>query len=445
MAIRSKSKKKSFRSTLVKPLIIITSLLLLFVLTLFFIKDTEYFSQVKRLFIKNNVIEPKLDYEKPEIINSSQFPTYYFADEKGIWFKDGYSAELELIFSSKKNLKKELYPSYKFQIINRNIVIVMYSVPYDDTEMYECDRTSGKHICTSIDKTYTFGEEKPLIRKIPSENAYVFLRKIPEKLSWFGEVYAQTPYNVEVVKRDYEKGNTEVITQIVQEIGCGGGSWHNGYYHGHKRSMTITSNKLILLQLGCEGYPGETSQYVVDINKKEIIPGEWNFITPKEINGNRILFHRVEKIPTQSGKPQQSEHVFYTALLQDLTKETKVKNMGPNKYVSDFVYHKDRKQIYVSYIQNESPYGANLGNDFDLRIAELDLQNAKIRDIYNTTAFYIPNLLLDGDMLIFTTEFSTENYLEEDYYTHIFDLSTNKIIGTVDKKVTPLVYADYVQ
>lgn len=428
------------------PLFFICFLLIVGFCLYFFGKDSPLILRLKNLLPNKTLTEE--NYPKPAVVDTLWIEDYYFSDENGVWFKNTFDDKPELIFSSDEKIPANQMPEYKYQVLDYGTVLAMYSIPYVDSKLYECVNNGRTHDCTAVDNTYTFYEDKPLIRKIPGENAYVYLRKLPEKLGWFGDVYAQMPYNIEVVKRNYENNTSEVIAQIVQEVGCGGGSWHTGYYHGYRRDMMITTTKLAFLQLGCEGYPGNTSQYVIDINKKQTLPGNWHFISPVQMNDSTVLFHRVVKIPTQSGKPQKSEHVFYTAPLNDLTNETELLHFGSDNFVADFVYHEDRKRIYISYIHEPDPYQGNKINDFDLRIAEIDPQKPEqLRDIYKTKGYYMSDLMLSGDMLIFTSEFQKKekSAMVTDYYTNLFDLSKNEIEGSVDKKIFPRIGIAYSQ
>lgn len=320
---------------------------------------------------------------------------YYFTDDKGVWRRNNDSSKPILIYAGVKSSEKGTW-KYMFKVIEPDLILAVYTNNEYDTSdpgLYECnfDKKLLKSIC--IFKDIAFTRVDMLISKIPGETAYIYLKKAPKSLDGLS-------YPVEVMKRNYITDTSESIAQIESQQGCGGGSWHGSYYHGYHRGIFITSNKFILLQFGCEGYPGEKSQYVIDINNKKLIPGNWDFIDPQEIEGNKIVFHRIPRSTNQ--QPWTESHVFYYVSLSDLSKETKLFDFGPDKYVADMIYDSGSKYIYFSYVDAPQKR-ADENGDYDLRIAKFSPYETPIipRDNLKTKGYYIDDLNLAKGIFTF--------------------------------------------
>jgi len=395
-----------------------------------------------------NLMKDSLNKLKNEMLSVTPVPTskvtyptdknlypYYYSDNNGVWRKNSIEELAVLIYSSSSS-PKDNKNTYLFKVITSNLIVTTHMTDYiGEPDLFECDYNNSlkKANCQLVDKVHVFGSM--LISLIPGETSYVYLAKAPDKQSWLGTVYAQVPYSVEVKKRNYESKTIENIAEIEQQVGCGGASWHSLYYHGYHQGILVTSNKLILLQLGCEGYSGDGSQYVIDINQKKLIPGTWDFISPTEIDGGLILFHRIPELWNHENKPET--HVFYTVPINDLTKETKLFDFGPDKYVSDILYDHIKKQLYIAYIYSPSRSGSDPFNSiFDLRIAVSNPFNptSQPKDIYSTQGYFINDLSLVNNQLKYTLtkEVPALNKNQplnsttvEEKSTYLFDTLTN--------------------
>jgi len=366
---------------------------------------------------------------------------YYYADDAGVWRRNNDISKPILVYAGVKSSEKGTW-KYMFKVIEPNLILAVYTNnEYDtgDPGLYECnfDDKLLKSICIFKDTLHVFGGM--LISKVPGETSYIYLKKAPPPQSLLGVVYAQVPYPIDVIKRNYVTNTSESIAQIEQQVGCGGGSWHGLYYHGYHRKILITSNKLILLQLGCEGYPGEGSQYVIDINNKKIVSGNWDFIDPKEIEGNKIVFHRIPKLWNHENLPES--HVFYSAPLNDLTKETLLFDFGQDKYVSDMVYEKSQKKIFVSYIYAPKQYVDN-ANDYDLRIAQFDpyLTSVEPKDNLKTKGYYIDKLVATESMIIYRYSIyeEKENRYNSIANTYFFNPQTSSSSIQATMEIVPM-------
>lgn len=354
---------------------------------------------------------------------------YYFTDTKGVWRKDAGESPI-LVYSSSKPASQYYSRKYMFSMIAPDLVVATYydaGTGNETTELNECryNISSKTANCTVVDQVHAWHDL--LVSTIPNESAYIYFRRKPEKRGWFGAVHAQVPYQVEVIRRNHLLNTSDKVTSIEQAVGCGGGSWHSLYYHGYRRGITITSNGLILLSFGCEGEPGQ--HYVIDINQKKIIPGDWDFIAPREIDGGGIVFHRLEETRNQENKKER--HVFYTAPITNLAQETKLFDLGPDKYVGDMTYSKSQKRIYLSYIYKpdpEIPQSTDQDqNDYKLRIASFNPhENAGPQDIFTTKGYFIDNLVPVGDNLLYYLSLASisNSVLKTPEKTYLLDLGT---------------------
>ena len=336
----------------------------------------------------------------PSVIPSlEEIYPYYYADKKAVWRKNSKNEEAVLIFSSTKKPAGN-FSKYFFKLIHPNLVVTAF---YDENpsrvmEIFECNYSSDikGSDCKLADASYQFGFGDFLIESVPGEPSYIYLKIAQENRSSFGSVFAQMPFPVDVMKRNYAENKIEKVAQIEQRVGCGGGSWHANYYHGYKRDILVTSNKMILLQLGCEGYPGQGNQYVIDVNQKKIISGNWDFISPVEIDGGRILFHRI----TSNQDYKKRTHSFFTASINNPAGETQLFDFGPDKYVTDLLYDKQKKQAQISYIYTDIQKPPH---NFDLRIAVFNPNDPNLlpTDIYMTKGYYIDNMMMLGQNMIY--------------------------------------------